>query len=144
MTSKAPPMWGELARLQERLNHLFEQAFLGAGEDVRPEVGAGAWRPAIDLVEADDGYVLFVELAGVERHEIELVTQGGWLELSGERRMRDGEPSFLRLERRYGPFRRRIELSEGIDSEGITARLRRGVLEVRIPKRRPAPPGGSK
>jgi HSP20 family protein len=131
--------WSELARLQERLNLLFEQALVGAGEELHEEGAAGCWRPALDLVETRDALVVFVELPGVAREDVNLQVHGRWLELSGERRMHEGEHSFQRLEGCYGRFRRRVELPVAIDPDGINAELRSGVLEIRLAKPRPSP-----
>ena len=39
-----------------------------------------------------------------------------------------------RSERRYGRFSRRFELPSDVDTEKITASLKEGVLEIRLPK----------
>lgn len=126
--------WSELSRLQERLNELLEQALVGMREGVG-EGRVGTWSPAVDLVETTEGFVLFAELAGVSRDDIDLRIDGRRLDLSGERRPVDGDRSFLRLERHYGPFRRRVELPADVDGDRIDARVRKGVLEVRLPKK---------
>ena len=135
MKSRRPTTGGsELQRLQERLNRLLEQALLSAGGEVPQSVSSG-WRPVLDLVETADSFILYAELPGVRREEIELDSDGRTLELSGERRPGGGERGYLRLEGSYGPFRRKLELPEPVDEERITARLRRGMLEVTMPKR---------
>jgi HSP20 family protein len=123
--------WFELARLQERLHELVEQATGGRGG-----VGTGpAWRPAIDLVESPDAFLIYAELPGVRRENVELKVEDGWLELSGHRAPEpSGEQGFLRMESAQGSFRRRIQLPAPFDGDAVEARLRRGVLEIRVPK----------
>ena|SRR5436190_2207347 len=128
------PGGSELQRLQERLNRLLEQALLSAGGEVPQSVSSG-WRPTLDLVETADAFILYAELPGVRREEIELDSDGRSLELSGERRPAGDERGYLRLEGSYGPFRRKLELPEAVDEDRITARLKRGMLEVTMPKR---------
>jgi HSP20 family protein len=125
---------GELTRLQERLNKLLEQALLGGGGDV-PQGGPAGWRPLLDLVETADAFILYAELPGVRRSDIQLASDGRSLELSGQRRPIGAERGYLRLEGSYGPFRRKIELPEPVDPQRIAARFRRGILEVTMPKR---------
>ena len=60
------------------------------------------------------------------------------MELSGAREPPARSGHFLRMERSYGPFHRSFELDGPVDDGEITARLERGVLEIRLPKRRPA------
>lgn len=125
----------ELSKLQERLNKLLEQALLG-GE--MPEAGSGpglaGWRPLFDLVETAEAFILYAELPGVRRSDVQLDSDGRFVELSGQRRPTGGERGYLRLEGSYGAFKRRLELPEPVDPEGITARLSRGILEVVMPK----------
>jgi HSP20 family protein len=123
----------ELSRLQERLNKLLEQALLGGGGEV-PAGGPTGWQPLFDLIETADAFVLYAELPGVRRSDIQLDCDGRSLELSGQRRPLGGERGYLRLEGSYGPFKRRLELPEPVDSERIAARFRRGILEVAMPK----------
>lgn len=128
--------WSELNQLQERLHDLLEQATGGR----RGGVGTGpAWRPVIDLVESPDAYLVFAELPGVDREDVELRSEGHWLEISGHRRPDPAaEQGFLRLESAQGPFRRRIELPGLVAADRIEARLVRGLLEIRAPKVRGA------
>ena len=125
----------ELARLQERLNRLLEQALLGGGPmQGGPQDGPG-WKPLLDLVETAEAFILYAELPGVRRSDIQLDSDGRSLELSGRRRPVGGERSYLRLEGSHGPFKRRIELPEQVDAGRITAKFERGILEVVMPKR---------
>ncbi|HEV8631784.1 MAG TPA: Hsp20/alpha crystallin family protein [Thermoanaerobaculia bacterium] len=126
----------ELARLQQRLSKLLEQALLGGGGEIA-QGGPSGWCPLLDLVETGDAYILYAELPGVRRSDIVLDSDGHHLELSGQRRPSGGERGYLRLEGSYGPFRRRLELPGPVDAERIAARLRRGILEVVMPKQAP-------
>jgi len=128
--------WSDLARLQGRFLELLEQA-LGGLEEGPGEGGPdGSWQPCLDLVETEGHLILFAELPGVHKSDVELQAQARWLELSGRRQTVEGEHRFARLERSYGRFRRRIELPEVIDPDRIEARLAQGVLEVRMPRQR--------
>ncbi len=125
----------ELSKLQERLNKLLEQALLG-GEmpETGPGPGLAGWRPLLDLVETAEAFILYAELPGVRRSDVQLDSDGRFVELSGQRRPTGGERGYLRLEGSYGAFKRRLELPEPVDPDGITARLSRGILEVVMPK----------
>jgi HSP20 family protein len=125
---------GELTRLQERLNKLLEQALVGGGGEM-PQGGPSGWRPLLDLVETAEDFVLYAELPGVKRSDIQLDSDGHSLELSGQRKPVGGERGYLRLEGSYGTFKRRLELPEPVDPDRIVARFRRGILEVVMPKR---------
>jgi HSP20 family protein len=126
----------ELARIQDRINSLFEQALLPAEFEDR-EGGMslpGTWAPAVDVLETEDSYLLFAELPGVVKEDIQLQVRERRLELSGRRHSLGENRNFLRMERSYGPFRRAFELGMPVDTEGISAHFDRGILRVVIPK----------
>ncbi len=130
----------ELARIQDRINALFEQALLPAEYEDRDGGLPGTWAPAVDVLETDDSYLLFAELPGVQREDIQLQVKDRRLELTGRRRSGENR-NFLRMERSYGPFRRAFELAAPVETDGIAAGFDRGILRIIIPKSgaRPVP-----
>jgi len=124
----------ELGRIQERINSLFEQALLPAEYEDADGGPPGTWSPAVDVLETEDSYLLFAELPGVRREDIQLQTRERRLELSGRRQPLGENRNFLRMERSYGPFRRTFELGESAEMEGISAAFEQGILRVLIPK----------
>jgi HSP20 family protein len=124
----------ELARIQDRINSLFEQALLTSDYEDAEGGLPGTWAPAVDVLETEDAYLIFAELPGVRRDDIQLQVRDRRLELSG-RRTALGEKSFLRMERSYGPFRRAFDLGVPVDVDGIAAAFEAGVLRVHIPKK---------
>src|SRR4051812_34769955 len=125
----------ELARIQDRINSLFEQALLTSDYEDAEGGLPGTWSPAIDVLETEDAYLLFAELPGVRRDDIQLQLRDRRLELSGRRQTLGESRNFLRMERSYGPFRRTFDLGEPVDVNAIAAAFAAGVLRVHIPKR---------
>src|SRR6185436_9297569 len=123
-----------LARIQDRINSLFEQALLPSEYEDREGGLPGTWAPAVDVIETEDSYLLFAELPGVRREDIQLQVRDRRLELSGRRHSMGETLSFLRMERSYGPFRRAFDLGVPVDTEGITAGFEQGILRIHIPK----------
>jgi len=126
----------ELARIQDRINSLFEQALLTTDYEDREGGLPGTWAPAVDVLETEDAYLIFAELPGVRRDDIQLQVRDRRLELSGRRQSLGENRNFLRMERSYGPFRRTFDLGSPLDVDGITAGFEQGVLRVQVPKRR--------
>ncbi|HEV2851652.1 MAG TPA: Hsp20/alpha crystallin family protein [Thermoanaerobaculia bacterium] len=126
----------ELARIQDRINSLFEQALLPSEYEDREGGLPGTWAPSVDVLEVEDAYLIFAELPGVQRDDIQLQVRDRRLELSGRRHPLGENHSFLRMERSYGPFRRTFELGAPVDADAISAAFDQGVLRVLIPKRR--------
>jgi HSP20 family protein len=114
------------------VDRLFD-AFFGQGG----ESAAGRrWVPPMDLVEANDHFVLRADLPGLSEGDVSIEIQDNTLKISGERRAEheQSEQGWYRIERAFGGFSRSLTLPDGIDPEAVSAEFDRGVLEVRIPK----------
>src|SRR3954452_6617589 len=94
------------------------------------------WVPPMDLVEAEDHFVLKADLPGLGEGDVNIEVQDGTLTISGERTAEheQREKGWYRIERAFGSFSRSLTLPDGVDPDGIAASFGDGVLEVRIPK----------
>ena len=94
------------------------------------------WVPPMDLVEAEDHFVLKADLPGLAESDVNLEVQDGTLTISGERKAEheQREKGWYRIERSFGSFNRSLTLPDGVDPDRIEASFNNGVLEVRIPK----------
>jgi HSP20 family protein len=94
------------------------------------------WVPPMDLVEAEDHFVLKADLPGLRENDVNLEVQDGTLTISGERKAEheQREKGWYRIERSFGSFSRSLTLPDGVDPDRIEAAFHDGVLEVRIPK----------
>jgi len=110
----------------------------------RPVVGAAArgFRPAVDVVEDADRFVLTADLPGVRPEDVNLTFEKGVLTLSGTRpeRQSDKALTFHRTERGWGTFERRFALPDSADGDRIEATYDAGVLTITIGKRQAAKP----
>jgi HSP20 family protein len=100
------------------------------------EAPAQRWLPAMDLVEADDHFVLKADLPGLAEEDVSIEIQDNTLTVSGERKAEheEHERGWYRVERQFGRFSRSLSLPEGIDADAVTASFDNGVLSVSIPK----------
>ena len=98
--------------------------------------GPQRWVPEMDLVEAEDHYLLKADLPGMKQEDVSIEFNDGTLTISGERKAEyeRKEKGFFRLERSFGKFSRSLSLPEGVDPGKIQAAFHDGVLEVTIPK----------
>ncbi|HEX8857246.1 MAG TPA: Hsp20/alpha crystallin family protein [Thermoleophilaceae bacterium] len=94
------------------------------------------WSPPMDLVEAEDSFILKADLPGMSEDDVAIEVHDGTLRLSGERHAEheQSEKGWYRVERSFGKFSRSMTLPDGVDPDKIQAKFDRGVLEVRIPK----------
>ena len=131
-----------LENLQNELSKTIEKLW-HSGISTRPLDGQD-WAPVIELRDEPNQYRAVVELPGVKREDLDITLQGTNLVIGGEKInpiAPDEEQSetvrLLRGERRYGCFRREIALPGGLRTDGISATLSDGVLEVIVPKAEP-------
>lgn len=111
------------------------------GED-NSNVVTSHWRPAVDIKEEEDRFVIYADLPGVDPEDIEITMEQGVLTLKGERseettKEREG---YKRVERVNGSFYRRFSLPDIADAERIEAKGKNGVLEITLPKQEKAKP----
>jgi HSP20 family protein len=99
------------------------------------------WTPAVDVYETDDRYVVSAELPGLTRSDIQIELREGELVIRGQRPDAGAPPTaYQQMERMQGPFARAFLFAEPIDSDGISAEFRDGVLTVIVTKAaRPTP-----
>src|SRR5436305_9506773 len=126
----------ELATIQTEMNRLFNTFFEPAsGTNGTSNTGSRRWIPAMDLVEAEDNFVLRADLPGLSEGDVNIELEDNVLTISGERKAehQERQEGYYRLERGSGAFARSLTLPEGVDPEAVQASFDRGVLEVRIP-----------
>ncbi len=117
-----------------------------SGQTVRgltrlPGKGGGqTWQPPTDVYQTDDGVVVLVELAGVNQADVEVRLIGDELVIRGVRRHRHSRrnKAYLQMEIHHGPFERVVPLPSPVWGRKARARLVEGLLEVFLPRARPA------
>jgi HSP20 family protein len=114
----------------QEFDRLFGSLFENGGRQ------AQRWVPAMDLVEADDHFVLKADLPGLAEEDVAIEVQDNVLTISGSREAEHErkEKGWYRLERSYGSFSRSLTLPDGVDADKVEANFDRGVLEIRVPK----------
>lgn len=125
----------DLLSLQERMNKLFEESLLQTGKE-RQDISIAGWSPAMDVMESDEEIVLKAELPGIELKDVEVLIKDNILTLRGERKFEKEEEkeNYHRIERSYGAFQRSFTLPSTVEQDKVKAKMKDGVLEVRLPK----------
>lgn len=126
----------DLMVLQDRMNRLFEdatqrrsQADSGAGD----EFERADWTPASDIYETESGYVIAIDLPGINREALEIDIDDNRLVVKGTRPIAESRQH--RSERPRGKFLRTYSVPASVDQGRIGAEYRDGVLQISLPKR---------
>ncbi len=98
---------------------------------------SSSWTPNTDILETEDRVLIHVELAGVNREDLDVRLSNGMLTISGTRQDRRPSESvyFHQLEVHYGTFRKDIPIPEGLIHNEIEALVENGILEINISKK---------
>lgn len=130
--------FGSLAGFSADMDRLFE-----ALRDPRRRPSAGLTAmPPLDWSEGEDGIVLRAEVPGVDPADLEITVHGDVLTIAGETKSEteSSEGTTTYSERRFGSFRREIQLPCPIATDAIEAETANGVLTLRLPKSEAARP----
>jgi HSP20 family protein len=90
--------------------------------------------PAVNIWEGDTAYVVEAEVPGYTLEDLEVSVLTNRLVMKGTREETCEGASYRRRERRGGSFERELALPDGLDADGVAARLTNGVLVVTLPK----------
>lgn len=102
------------------------------GEGTRP---GPVFRPDIDILEGKDRFVIYADLPGADDGSIDVRLERGTLTLDARlATLPDAGWSPLHTEYRMGSYHREFRISDDIDTESVTAKMRNGVLELVLPK----------
>ena len=128
--------WSPFRELEDVLNRygrLSGRDLAGSNGDSRR---VAQWRPAADIAENENAYVIKAELPEVPKEDVEVSVHDGVITIRGERRYEktDDSEQQHRIESFYGQFSRSFSLPADVDESAITAKSKDGVLRVVLPK----------
>lgn len=93
------------------------------------------FKPACDIIESNETFVLKLDLPGLSKKEINVALKEHVLTVKGERTDEPGEDEvYRRQERSTGVFSRSFALPENVNTAETDARFRNGVLIITMPK----------
>jgi HSP20 family protein len=92
------------------------------------------WRPAADIYQTRDGWIIKYAIAGVKPEDIKIAIKGSAITVSGFRRdwkLEEGW-TYYAMEISYNRFERTIELPCLLDGAEVRMEARDGILFVRL------------
>jgi HSP20 family protein len=139
------PLNGDLARLRDEMDRTFDRFFtdpFALGMIEPKALRAEGWLPAIDVSETDAEVTIRAEAPGIPAKDLDISVSGSTLTISGQKEesTEKKEENFYHCERRFGSFRRSIDLPETADADKVTAESDNGVVTIHIAKKPGAKP----
>jgi HSP20 family protein len=107
------------------------------GRSPQPTRAAAPWVPAVSIWESPRETVIVFELAGIARDGVEVSVSQNLLIVSGQRgapELDGGDYQLRAAERPLGPFRRVVALPPTAQVEQLSATMKDGLLEIRVPR----------
>ena len=103
---------------------------------------SGAYSPAVDVREEEDKFILEAELPGLSDKDLNIQVENNMLTLSNvqEEQKEENKKGYVIRERRSRSFKRSFMLPRNVDTAGIDARMKDGILTLEIPKSEEAKP----
>jgi HSP20 family protein len=118
---------------QEDFFELFFSSSGGRNKAIKMEGGLG-WRPATDVFETEEEFVVQVDLAGMDRRRIEVFVDEDFITFRGTRSQISpaGKKHYHKMEIMVGPFERHVRIPPNVDTTTAVARYREGFLFVHM------------
>ena len=99
----------------------------------------GSIAPPMDVYETEGAIVILMELPGISLEDVNVTEHEGILTIEGVRRdpSPKGRIRCHQLELAQGKFQRQVHVGQEADNERIEAKLKDGLLTVKVPKEQP-------
>ena len=138
-TDRTGTMLSPLEEMERWFNEAMSSPFSLLTSRTWPIFGVSGFEditPVVDMYEEGKDLVLKSDMPGVKKEDLHIDLSENLLTISGEKKMEESveKGGLYRCERSYGRFSRSFDLPLDVDREKITASLKEGVLEIRLPK----------
>lgn len=133
MSRRSSGILGSMLDLEAEVQRIFRDMF--STEPRAAFASTQKWSPPTDVFRTPEGIVVRMELAGLQREEIDITFKDKALIVRGVRNDNFEEPkeAFWQLEIAHGPFERVVTLPAEVDSDKIDARYEQGLLVIKLP-----------
>ena len=91
--------------------------------------------PKVDISETDNSFNFLFSVPGMDKSDLSIEIDKGYLTVSGERKFEDKKESYHSIENGFGKFSRSFQLPDDIDESKVSANYKNGILNISIKKR---------
>ncbi len=128
----------QMETLHREMDRMFDEM---SSETVRAPFTPTAWGheltvPTIDETEDDNAFHESIELPGMDEKDVDIMLSGRLLTIRGTKKEDEKaeRKDHYRRERKFGSFRRTLELPGEVDESKIEAFFKKGVLKIGLPR----------
>jgi HSP20 family protein len=122
------------------MDRMFDQ-FFGYGHTAEQDQGGTPTHALpVDVIETDDAFLLYATVAGVPSDNVDVTFEDGVLAISVKAVPFERQGRWLRQERPWGNWTRKLELPKEVQPDGIQADVEDGTLRITVPKAATAQP----
>lgn len=122
------------------IDRMFDQFFGYGTPPEQGETGTPTYSLPVDVLETDQAFVLYASVAGVPSDNVEVTFEDGVLVISAKAAPFERQGKWLRQERPWGNWTRKLELPKEVEPDKIQADIENGMLTVMVPKAATAQP----
>jgi len=133
-----------MERLFDQMSRQFDEVSRSWGTGEMDWAAPRLGTMGIDLADHGDEFVVTADVPGFEKDDVDLRILDDTLHIEArhERSSEEEAETYLRHEREHRSLSERVALPEPVDREGIEAKIKNGVLTVRLPKAEPTEASG--
>lgn len=131
------PFTDDLREMNRLMTRVFGSSDTARNNSDRTDLTlSAAWTPSVDIEEADNAYLVRIEIPQVKKDDVKITVDDGVLVVTGERKQatEDKNRRYHRVERSYGAFYRSFRLPNDVDPAKIDAKFADGMLNVTLPR----------
>jgi HSP20 family protein len=130
----------DLVTVTRVMDRMFDQ-FFGYGQaPEQDQGGTPTYALPVDVIETDDAFLLFATAAGVPSDRVDVTFEDCVLSISVKAVPYERQGRWLRQERPWGNWTRKLELPKEVQPDKIQADVEHGMLRVTVPKAATAQP----
>ena len=136
-----PPMGFGPVNMMREMERMMEEATKDIDYSIwPPALAVGPRFPAVDIKDEGDHYLVEADLPGLSKEDVEVMIGEGMLDITAKKEESKEESSegYLRRERGFVSFHRRLNLPDDATEDKLEAKLEDGVLKIRIQKTKEA------
>ncbi len=92
--------------------------------------------PSVNISDGKNAYFVNIPIPGFDKKDVNIEVQNGYLVISSdkEREKNEQNTNWLRKEYSFSSFKRVLHLPENADADNIKAKMRNGILILKVGK----------